>query len=248
MPKLSVLDVSENPLVCNKDFKALMTWVVKKTIVHGPIDKTHAAMQSMRQINFKFMNPKTVQESWQTLAYNVCTSVNKDSLDGNEDPEDSTVDGDDDDDYDSYIDDVSEEFAKEDQGAEPDSELIGGLTVKEVEKKKIHREEHPIVDDNSYEEIFDELEKHVEEVNQADFRRTWYTIAIFTLCCVVLALITVRVASIMMNKRHERYRQAILANKNSFVYQKLSEERIGGSTGKIPAVPKVHRYQPIEQV
>lgn len=256
MPKLAVLDVSENPLVCNKDFKDLMTYVVKQSIGHGPAEKTHAALAAMRPVNDKFMNPKTVQKSWQSLAYTVCTSDNKDSMATDEHVnalplDDAAEDSDLDDDYDSYID---EEIAKEDQDkeedddqdeddAEVDAEIIdGGLTVTAVEKKKGNR--NMIIDKNSFEEIFEELEQDAKEVNEADFRRTWWTIAIFTTSCLVLVLVIVKVASIMLNKRHERYRQAILASKNSFVYQKLSEEKIG----KTPAIPKVHRYQPIEQV
>lgn len=246
MPKLTVVDVSENPLVCNKDFKGLMTWVVKQSIAHGPAEKTHAALTALHRTNDKFMNPKNVQKSWQNLAYTVCTSDNKDNMATEEDAvEDSDID--DDDEYENYIDDVSNEIAKEDQDMEDnneDTEIIdGGLKVTEVDKRKTHT----TVDENTFEEIFDEIGKKVDEVNQAEFKRTWWTIAIFTTCCLVLVLIIVRIASIMVNKRHERYRQAILASKNSFVYQKLSEEKLAGS-GKFPAVPKVHRYQPIEQV
>lgn len=260
MPKLAVLDVSENPLVCNKDFKLLMTWVVKQSIAHGPVEKSHAALKAGRPINDKFMNPKTVQKSWQSLAYTVCTSDSKDSMATDvhtEETEDSELD----DDYENYIDEVSDEIAKEDEemeshdkdGAEEEAEIIdGGLTVTEVEKnKKTHRVSLPSsVEEDSLERIFDELEKEVKGVNQADFQRTWWTFAIFTMCCLVLVLIIVRVASIMLNKRHERYRQQILASKNLFVYQKLSEERIGGDghNEKMSAIPKVHRYQPIEQV
>lgn len=259
MPKLAVLDVSENPLTCNKDFKSLMTYVVKQSIAHGPQEKTHAMLKS-RPVNDKFLNPKAVQKSWQSLAITVCISDTKDSMSvdvpANEDSDETYVD----DEYENYIDEVSDEIRKEDlnkDDEEEDAEIIdGGLTVTEIEKKK--HKKHPKVveteadedddEEDNFEEIFDELEKQVKDVNQADFQRTWWTIAIFTTCCLVLVLIIVRVASIMMNKRHERYRQAILASKNSFVYQKLSEEKLNGSNGKIPSIPKVHRYQPIEQV
>lgn len=247
MPNLAVLDVSENPLSCNKDFKALMTWVVKQSIAHGPAEKTHAALKALRPANDKFLNPKGVQKSWQSLAFNVCTSDNKDSM-AEEEVEDSKTTSDDDD-YDNYMEEVSDEITKEDQYLEEDKDasydddqddlIDGGLTVTEVEKKR----------KNKVEEIFEELEQEVKKVNQADFRRTWWTIAIFTVSCLVLVLIIVRVASIMLNKRHERYRQAILASKNSFVYQKLSEEiGAGKHNGKPLTIPKVHRYQPIEQV
>lgn len=62
-----------------------------------------------------------------------------------------------------------------------------------------------------------------------------------------LVLVIMHVASRILDKKNERYRQAILASKNSIVYQKLSED-IGGQKGKNASIPKVHHYQPIQQV
>lgn len=115
------------------------------------------------------------------------------------------------------------------------------------------KEEKDIDDDDDYdgsseEDIMDEIysdddDKYVTFV--ARYSYLW-PILILGFSALLFMLIVGKIVSMLMKKRHERYRQAILASKNSIVYQKLSEEI--GSAGKIAAIPKIHRYQPINQV
>lgn len=131
------------------------------------------------------------------------------------------------------------------------NKIISGVTKTNID-----------LDDDSNESDIDEEEYQDGSKEEADDGFGWlesepksffirnasllHTLAIlFTVLFVFLLLL--RLVLRVMHKRHERYRQAILASKNSFVYQKLSED-IGASTGKLPTIPKVHRYQPINQV
>ncbi|XP_058054013.1 uncharacterized protein LOC131205778 isoform X2 [Anopheles bellator] len=70
----------------------------------------------------------------------------------------------------------------------------------------------------------------------------WIVIAFIVVGLCMILVVVRSIIVMMVRRRGERYRQAILASKNSFVYQKLTED-IGA-----PTTPKVHRYAPVNQV
>ncbi|KFB51378.1 AGAP006645-PA-like protein [Anopheles sinensis] len=70
----------------------------------------------------------------------------------------------------------------------------------------------------------------------------WIVVACILFGLSMILLVVVKVLTVVMKRRGERYRQALLASKNSFVYQKLTEDVVA------PKTPKVHRYAPINQV
>lgn len=70
LEKLSTLDVSGNPLVCNREFENLMTWVNNKTIL--PTSNTVAIANLVKDNTYE-----TDTYSWDSLSKKICGSVIK---------------------------------------------------------------------------------------------------------------------------------------------------------------------------
>lgn len=95
-------------------------------------------------------------------------------------------------------------------------------------------------DESNFDILFDKRRPYLAYGQVSNYN---YLKPILIIVFAVLALLIIigKIVSMMMRRRGERYRQAILASKNSIVYQKLSED-IG------PTTPKFNRYAPINQV
>lgn len=97
-------------------------------------------------------------------------------------------------------------------------------------------------DDDTDEDDDDEDDISIEGPKYYLAYQFLWPILIVVFSVLTVLLVIGKIISLCMRKRGERYRQALLASKNSIVYQKLSEDVYS------PATPQPHRYAPIEQV
>ncbi|XP_022217785.2 uncharacterized protein LOC111071009 [Drosophila obscura] len=125
-----------------------------------------------------------------------------------------------------------------------------GLKVEEIDMSKETRDKFLLEKfgldngDSDEEEIFIER----GHIYYGGYNYNYLIPMILVISCVVLILLAIaKVVIMVLRKRGERYRMALLASKNSFVYQKLSEDIVKPAS-KEPKQPKVHRYAPIDQV
>ncbi|TMW45721.1 hypothetical protein DOY81_009203 [Sarcophaga bullata] len=184
--------------------------------------------------------------------------------DGGEDIDD---DEDDDDNDDNTEDDYNDEDYE--KKAEISKKIVDhGIRVEEIdlsketndrflldkfiaERKKhlerVDEDEDENEDDNDEEEDDNDEEYIIERghIYYSGYRFLVPIIIILT-CVIVLLLVIVKIVSMVMRKRGERYRMSLLqAHTNSIVYQKLTEDIKPPKESK---QPKVHRYAPINQV
>ncbi|XP_017865654.1 PREDICTED: uncharacterized protein LOC108615586 isoform X2 [Drosophila arizonae] len=126
-----------------------------------------------------------------------------------------------------------------------------GLKVEEVDMSKETKDKFLI---DKFGLDSDELNSDEEEII-IERGRIYYNSSNFLIptilaltCLLVILMGLAKLVALVLRKRGERYRMAIMASKNSFVYQKLSEDIVKPTTSKEPKQPKVHRYAPINQV
>uniref|UniRef100_A0A0A1XPF6 Leucine-rich repeat-containing protein 15 n=1 Tax=Zeugodacus cucurbitae TaxID=28588 RepID=A0A0A1XPF6_ZEUCU len=180
----------------------------------------------------------------------------KDDEDDGED-NDSEYDEDDDDEDDDDDDDANDN-GKQKNNAENEKKIDitklhdFGVRVEEVDLNKETKDQFLLNkflmdgDDSSENDPEEEIIIERGRIYYEGYKFLIPIIVIIT-CLLILMLVLVKIVSIVLRKRGERYRMALLASSNnSIVYQKLSEEI--KPKVKEPKIPKVHRYAPINQV
>jgi len=229
LENLSILDLTANDFRCDNDFKFMLKWLKKKNIKYGGLG-LNAELKS------EFIETTKASETWSELESTVCVekqpeqavvvtspSTTTDSKDINESEIVDEISDEDDDDYDDDEDedDSESEVITKDSLIAEELDVIKGLN----------------------ERIID-LEDGVLEEHSFNFGSYSYLapILITVFSVLVLLLLVAKLVTLLMHRRYERYREALLASKNSIIYQKLSEDIVS------PSTPKVHRYAPINQV
>uniref|UniRef100_A0A182PW32 Uncharacterized protein n=1 Tax=Anopheles epiroticus TaxID=199890 RepID=A0A182PW32_9DIPT len=173
-------------------------------------------------------------------------SVDSDS-DGNENDEEDSADEDDEDDEED--DDVDEDDDDEEEEEEKERENIldAANGIQKIEQQILTgKNSADDEDDGEYEDEGDGANVDdvviLESASMFEVSSMLIVVGCILFGISMLLLVVVKVVTEVMKRRGERYRQALLASKNSFVYQKLTEDIVP------PKVPKVHRYEPINQV
>ncbi|XP_034105289.1 uncharacterized protein LOC117568619 [Drosophila albomicans] len=132
--------------------------------------------------------------------------------------------------------------------------VYDGIKVEEIDLSKETKDKFLLdklgsdsEEENSDEE--DEEEIFIQRGHVYNMSYKYIAPTIIVVCCLLMILFGLfKIAAMVLHKRGERYRMAILASKNSFVYQKLSEDIVKPAVSKEPKQPKVHKYAPINQV
>jgi len=233
MVNLEVLDMRFNPMVCDESFKDLIQFLTERKVVAGDSKKqykTHAETSYLT----------SVAKSWKDIAKRVCNGVigadkpiPRGKTDSVNDPESSEY-------YDdSYYEDSEEEKENE--------------STHDLDQPEIVKDDTGILKDsvNTIKSFADDIFGRGSDgniiIDEPDYFYTsfdfiWPILLVVFILCICLLIVS-KIIHTLTRKRGERYRQALLASKNSIIYKKLSEE-----LPSAPVTPKVHRYAPISQV
>lgn len=257
LTSLRVLDIKNNSLKCDPHFKALIKWLGVKKVSLGDSNKeqrTHA------ELNAYITDNSAPLVEWSQFAQEICQPskngkdspvVIKDTEDDDDEFEIQEDETEDEEDYsneqntknddvvdskDQELDQYYDEDADDDDEADENENIIDAANG-------LQKIEEALLNGNSKSD--DPLQEEVVILDSNTLLQIsglWLPIFCIAMGIVVIMVAVSRILAIMMRKRGERYRQALLASKNSIVYQKLTEDIVA------PRTPKVHRYAPIEQV
>ncbi|XP_053685250.1 uncharacterized protein LOC128734881 isoform X2 [Sabethes cyaneus] len=257
LTSLRVLDIKNNSLKCNPYFKSLIKWLGVKKISLGDSNKeqrTHAELTLAVGITD---NSAPLVE-WSQFAQEICQTgkngedspvVIKDTeLDDNDEDEDDIEEdeSEDDDDYsdeqntkkEDVVDskDEPDQYYDEDDDSDDDeNDIINAANG-------IQKIEEAILGNSKSDDPLEESVTSLDSDAVLQIGVIWLPFICIAMGILMIVVAISRIFAIMMRKRGERYRQALLASKNSIVYQKLTEDITA------PKTPKVHRYAPIQQV
>ncbi|XP_058466869.1 uncharacterized protein LOC131439631 isoform X2 [Malaya genurostris] len=261
LASLRILDVKNNSLKCNQHFKSLIKWLGIKKVSLGDANKeqrTHA------ELNAYITDNSAPLVEWSQFAQEICQATKANGADSPVAIKDSELDEDDEDDDDDDIeedeseddDDYSEEQnTKKEDVVDSKDELdqyydgVDDVDDDEDDDNVINAangmqkiEETILIGKTKSDDPLEEEVLILDNNALLQISGLWLPIFCIAMGLVVICVAISRIFAIMMRKRGERYRQALLASKNSIVYQKLTEDIA------TPKTPKVHRYAPIQQV
>lgn len=251
LTSLRVLDIKNNSLKCNPHFKALIKWLGVKKVSLGDSSKeqrTHA------ELNAYITDNSAPLIEWSQFAQEICQTA-KNAGDSPVVIKDTEIDETDEDDNDTEEDETDDEDYSEEQSTKNEDPI-------DSNDPQYYDEDTADDDEDENENLVDaanglqKIEQAIlggkiksddpldEEVVILDGNTLLQISGLWLpIMCIAMGIVVIMLAiSRIFAKRGERYRQALLASKNSIVYQKLTEDIVA------PKTPKVHRYAPIQQV
>uniref|UniRef100_U5EPU2 Membrane glycoprotein lig-1 n=1 Tax=Corethrella appendiculata TaxID=1370023 RepID=U5EPU2_9DIPT len=250
---LKVLDITNNPMVCDQDFKNLIKWLgQKKVSLGGDGDREKAEIKLLGGDNAANLL------EWSNFAKSICMPNKQEAIGHLENLEDDDDDDEeDDDDLDEDMENENEFEDDKENAVDSKDHILDDDEYIYDDEDEDNTDEKDILTDaaNAIQSIDDAIlggkrnrledeEIIIEEPIFASYRYLW-PILIIVFSALAVMLLVAKVISMMMQKRGERYRQALLASKNNIVYQKLSEDIYAPTT---PKFIHTNSYTPISQV